>query len=96
MPAILFNNTCQNILCFSQVWPVKFYNITWAPVIYETATLILPEATVEVRQSFDWNEFSNTEPYACVASQLRESEVTIWGTLDGSKAHLLVGTGADN
>ena len=64
-------------------------NITWAPYIYEDATFILPTATVEFRQSFDWSELQA----ACPSSMVISSHVTIWGTLIGSNAHLLIGSG---
>ncbi|XP_070535282.1 uncharacterized protein [Ptychodera flava] len=74
------------------VSPYKRENVTYAPYIYENATFKLPTATSEFRQSFDWNEVSGAfNP--CPASMLVSSQDKIWGTLDGSNAHLLVGTG---
>nr|XP_054759174.1 uncharacterized protein LOC129265182 [Lytechinus pictus] len=80
-------------LNITDTWAYKYQKVNWAPVIYEKATLALPEATVEVRQPFDWKTLSVNRPYPCPVSNLRESGVTIWGTLEGRKAHLLVGTG---
>ncbi|XP_071506021.1 uncharacterized protein [Diadema antillarum] len=81
-------------LNITDVWPYKRHKASWQPVIYESATLVLPEATFEVRAPFDWNEFASTSPYACPAGHRREPDVTIWGILDGGRGHLLVGTGA--
>ncbi|XP_071482830.1 uncharacterized protein, partial [Diadema antillarum] len=79
-------------LNITDVWPYKRHKTTWQPVIYESATLVLPEATFEIRAPFDWNEFASTAPYACPAGHRREPDVTIWGILDGGRGHLLVGT----
>lgn len=58
-------------------------NITWAPYIYKGGTLMLPNGTVEFRQaeSLEYNKFT------------RSSHVSIWGRVDGRKAHLMVGYG---
>ncbi|XP_038052472.1 uncharacterized protein LOC119725183 [Patiria miniata] len=81
----------NHTLDINKVSPYKRLNVTWAPYIYENASFILPPATIEFRQSFDWTQFYPQA--ACPSSMLISSHVSIWGTLDGSRAHLLVGSG---
>ena len=62
----------------------KRINVTWAPFIYENATLVLPNGTVEIRR-----------PESLVYPNLaRGSHVKFWGLVLGFKAHLMIGTGA--
>ena len=77
-----------------KVSPYKRVNMTWLPYIYEQATLILPSATFEVRQSLD-EVGLGINTHACASSNLKlNSNVrTIWGALDGHRAHLLIGEG---
>ncbi|KAI8481431.1 hypothetical protein Bbelb_408050 [Branchiostoma belcheri] len=77
-------------LHITEVSPYKRANITWAPYIYENATLILPTATIELRQPFDESQYNSDN---CANSRLRSAEVKIWGTLDSSQAHVIVGSG---
>ncbi|XP_066271773.1 uncharacterized protein [Branchiostoma lanceolatum] len=77
-------------LHITEVSPYKRANITWAPYIYENATLILPTATIELRQPFDESQYNSDN---CATARLRSSEVKIWGILDSSQAHVIVGSG---
>ena len=62
----------------------KRINVTWAPFVYENATFILPNGTVEIRRAESLN----------YPSIQRSSQVTFWGIVLGFKAHLMVGYGA--
>ena len=59
-------------------------NITWAPLVYQDAFFILPNATVEFRgiKSLEY------------PSLQRPSHVDIWGQVVGNLGHLMVGFGA--
>ena len=58
-------------------------NVTWSPVIYQDATLVLPNGTVEIRRAESLEYPSLT----------RSSHVSIWGRVIGDQAHLMVGHG---
>lgn len=62
----------------------KRINVTWAPFIYENATFVLPNGTVEIRKAESLS-YSNIQ---------RSSEVNFWGSVLGFKAHLMVAYGA--
>lgn len=62
----------------------KRINVTWAPFIYENATFVLPNGTVEIRKTESLS-YSNIQ---------RSSEVNFWGSVLGFKAHLMVAYGA--
>ncbi|PIK55159.1 Tenascin-X [Apostichopus japonicus] len=73
----------------------KRINVTWAPYIYEGAHFVLPPAILELRAPVDWSQYTHRrkESIACPSSMVRSSTVTIWGALDGSQSHLLIGPG---
>jgi len=62
----------------------KRINMTWAPFIYENATFVLPNGTVEIRRAESLS-YPNIQ---------RSSEVNFWGSVLGFKAHLMVAYGA--
>ena len=62
----------------------KRINVTWAPYVYQDATLVLPNGTFEIRQA-------ESLSYPALA---RSSQVSIWGRVLGNKAHFMVGYGA--
>lgn len=62
----------------------KRINVTWAPFIYENATFVLPNGTVEIRKA-------NSLSYSNIQ---RSSQVSFWGSVLGFKAHLMVAYGA--
>ena len=66
--------------------------MTWGPLVYEDATLILPHATVEFRQSLDQRSIGITDG-VCEATFLTPDVTRIWGELVGHRSHLLVATG---
>ena len=54
----------------------------------------MPESTVEFREVLDQRALGmGTTSTSCVASVLRDTSSHLWGTVDGSKSHLLVATG---
>ena len=59
-------------------------NVTWAPLVYEGATFILPNGTVEFRRAENLG-------YPDIK---RSSFLKFWGMVLGFKAHLMVGYGA--
>lgn len=61
----------------------KRINITWAPFVYEDATMILPNGTVEFRKAESLSYPSLT----------RSSQVQFRGRVVGDRAHLMVGYG---
>lgn len=66
--------------------------MTWNPLVFEKANLILPTATVEFRPSLDQMGKEMPGP-ACAGITLFGTNPKIWGNLIGDKAHLLVGNG---
>ncbi|XP_033745593.1 uncharacterized protein LOC117331107 [Pecten maximus] len=68
-------------------------NVTYLLFLYKNATWILPDATVEFRESL--NEVSQgISSSACSSSYLNSNTVKIWGTVVGDKANLLLASGA--
>ena len=59
-------------------------NVTWAPLVYEGATFVLPNGTVEFRGAENLS-------YPDIK---RSSFLKFWGIVLGFKAHLMVGYGA--
>ena len=59
-------------------------NVTWAPLVYEGATFVLPNGTVEFRRAENLGYPDIT----------RSSFLKFWGIVLGFKAHLMVGYGA--
>ena len=59
-------------------------NVTWAPLVYEGATFVLPNGTVEFRGAESLS-YPNIK---------RSSFLKFWGIVLGFKAHLMVGYGA--
>ena len=59
-------------------------NVTWAPLVYEGATFVLPNGTVEFRRA-------ESLSYPDIK---RSSFLKFWGIVLGFKAHLMVGYGA--
>ena len=59
-------------------------NVTWAPLVYEGATFVLPNGTVEFRRAENFG-------YPDIK---RSSFLKFWGIVLGFKAHLMVGYGA--
>ena len=59
-------------------------NVTWAPLVYEGATFVLPNGTVEFRRAENLG-------YPDIK---RSSFLKFWGIVLGFKAHLMVGYGA--
>ena len=59
-------------------------NVTWAPLVYEGATFVLPNGTVEFRRAENLS-------YPDIK---RSSFLKFWGIVLGFKAHLMVGYGA--
>ena len=59
-------------------------NVTWAPLVYEAATFVLPNGTVEFRRAENLG-------YPDIK---RSSFLKFWGIVLGFKAHLMVGYGA--
>ena len=59
-------------------------NVTWAPLVYEDATFVLPNGTVEFRRAENLG-------YPDIK---RSSFLKFWGIVLGFKAHLMVGYGA--
>ena len=59
-------------------------NVTWAPLVYEGATFVLPNGTVEFRRAENLG-------YPDIK---RSSFLKFWGIVSGFKAHLMVGYGA--
>ena len=80
------------ILFHSQSSKYRRANVTYHPFIYKDATWILPEATVEFRQSLD-EHGKGMSSLACSSTYLNSNTVKIWGTVIGNLAHLLVSTG---
>lgn len=70
-----------NKLNMTGVSPFKRVNVTWMPYVYANAELVLPKATVEFRKTA-----SKSYPSLTIPSLFK-----IWGIVDGSNAHLLVG-----
>ena len=62
----------------------KRINVTWAPLVYEAATFVLPNGTVEFRRAENLG-------YPDIK---RSSFLKFWGIVLGFKAHLMVGYGA--
>jgi len=62
----------------------KRINVTWAPLVYEGATFVLPNGTVEFRRAENLG-------YPDIK---RSSFLKFWGIVLGFKAHLMVGYGA--
>ena len=58
-------------------------NVTWAPIVYEGATIILPNGTLEFRRAESLS----------YPSLVRSSQVQFWGRVIGDRAHLMVGHG---
>jgi hypothetical protein len=69
-----------------QVSPYKRVNMTWFPVIYEEAKLILPPAWYEIRSPL-------ADGGTCAASYLVSAVRQIWGSLIGNDAHVIIGSG---
>lgn len=67
-------------------------NVTYHPYIYEGATWILPDATVEFRESLDERD-KGISSTACTSGFLNSNTVKIWGTVQGDLADLLVASG---
>ena len=66
--------------------------MTYHPFIYKESTWILPEATVEFRESLD-EKGKGMSSSACTSAYLNSNTVKIWGTVVGDLAHLLVSSG---
>lgn len=75
----------QNTLNITGVSNYKRINVTWAPYVYQGATLVLPNGTFEIRKA---------ENLSYPSELVRSSHVSIWGQVVGTKAHFLVGHGA--
>ena len=73
-----------NILNMTGTSEYKRINMTWAPFIYENATFVLPNGTVEIRRAESLS-YPNIQ---------RSSEVNFWGSVLGFKAHFMVAYGA--
>ena len=73
-----------NTLNMTSTSEYKRINVTWAPFVYESATFVLPNGTVEIR-------IAKSLSYPNIQ---RSSQVTFWGIVLGFKAHLMVGYGA--
>lgn len=67
-------------------------NMTYHLFLYEGATWILPEATVEFREVLD-EAGRGIRSDACSSGLLNSNFIKIWGTVLGDKAHLLIATG---
>lgn len=67
-------------------------NMTYHLFLYEGATWILPEATVEFREVLD-EAGRGIRSDACPSGLLNSNFIKIWGTVMGDKAHLLIATG---
>lgn len=67
-------------------------NMTYHLFLYEGATWILPEATVEFREVLD-EAGRGIRSDACPSGLLNSNFMKIWGTVMGDKAHLLIATG---
>lgn len=67
-------------------------NMTYHLFLYEGATWILPEATVEFREVLD-EAGRGIRSDACPSGLLNSNFIKIWGTVIGDKAHLLIATG---
>lgn len=67
-------------------------NMTYHLFLYEGATWILPEATVEFRDVLD-EAGRGIRSDACPSGLLNSNFIKIWGTVIGDKAHLLIATG---
>ena len=66
--------------------------MTYHLFLYETATWILPDATVEFREVLD-EAGRGIRSDACPSRFLNSNSVKLWGTVIGDKAHLLIATG---
>ena len=66
--------------------------MTYALYVYEGATVVLPTATVELRQRLDQTG-EHMPGDNCPSSFLVNSTTTIWGQLTANNAHILIGTG---
>ena len=74
----------SNTLNMTGTSEYKRINVTWAPYVYESATFVLPNGTVEIRRAESLS-YPNIQ---------RSSQVSFWGIVLGFKAHLMVGYGA--
>lgn len=74
----------SNTLNMTGTSEYKRINVTWAPFVYEGATFVLPNGTVEIRRA-------ESLSYPSIA---RSSFVKVWGIVLGFKAHLMVAYGA--
>lgn len=75
----------RNTLNITGMAEYKRINVTWAPYVYQDATLVLPNGTFEIRQA---------ENLSYPAALARSSQVSFWGQVVGNKAHFMVGYGA--
>ncbi len=66
--------------------------MTWNPIIYEGATLILPPSFYEIRVPLDQHGKGMTGSN-CEAGMLFSSTRRIWGRLVADDTHLVVATG---
>ena len=66
--------------------------MTWNPLVFEQATIILPTATVEFRPPLDQHGMGMTAT-ACPQNVLSSNNRRIWGTVVGDNAHVLIGSG---
>ena len=73
-----------NILNMTGTSEYRRINVTWAPLVYEGATFVLPNGTVEFRRAENLG-------YPDIK---RSSFLKFWGMVLGFKAHLMVGYGA--
>ncbi|XP_052779121.1 uncharacterized protein LOC128216566 [Mya arenaria] len=70
-------------------------NISYEVFLYEGATWVWPDSTVEFRRTLDQRALGmDTGATSCSSSILRTTSGRIWGNIDGTKSHLLVSTGA--
>lgn len=77
-----------------QVSQYRRTNITYELFLYEGATWVLPESTVEFREVLDQGAHGmNTGSTSCPTSMLRATSGHLWGIIDGRKAQLLISTG---
>lgn len=84
----------RGFVCPFKVAQYERANVTYEVYLYEGATWITPEATLEFRQPLDQRGMGmSTTATSCPSSQLRSSSGRFYGTLDSFKTHILVSTG---
>ncbi|KAL4226615.1 hypothetical protein ACF0H5_014598 [Mactra antiquata] len=80
----------------TEVSQYKPTNISYELYLYEDATWVMPESRVIFREVLDQQSLGmDTSSTSCPSNILRSTNGRFWGTIDGTKTHLIVSRGAE-